>query len=88
MGNNPKGKRTGMPAAAVKANDKAKERRFQWWQLIVGEIVALLVALIPLFRDSLKPTPPEFALVNPIQRPDSAIMRFLYVDPYVCNNPF
>jgi len=68
MGNNPKHKRTDKPAS-----DKAKERRFQWWQLVVGAIVALLGVLIPLFWDSLKTTPPEFALVNPIQRPDSAI---------------
>lgn len=68
MGNNPKRKRPDKPAS-----DKAKERRFQWWQLVVGAIIALLVALIPLFWDSLKPKAPEFALVNPIQRPDSAI---------------
>ena len=68
MGNNPKRKSPGKPAS-----DKAKERRFQWWQLIVGAIITLLAVLIPLFWDSLKPTPPEFVLINPIQRPDSAI---------------
>lgn len=68
MGNSPKRKHTGSPAS-----DKEKERRFQWWQLAVGAIVALLGVLIPLFWGFLKPSPPEFALLNPIQRPDSAI---------------
>ncbi len=68
MGNNLKRKPPNKPAS-----DKAKERRFQWWQLSIGAIVALLGVLIPLFWDSLKPTSPEFALINPIQRPDSAI---------------
>jgi len=68
MGNGPKRKRTDKPVS-----DKEKERRFQRWQLVVGAIVALLAVLIPLFWDFLKPMPPEFALINPIQRPDSAI---------------
>ncbi len=69
MGNNPKHKRIDKPAG-----DKEKERRFQWWQLVVPAVVTLLGIFIQQSWDSwFNSTPPEFALINPIQRPDSAI---------------
>lgn len=56
-----------------KPKEKAQERRFAWWQLIVGAVVALLTVLIPLLWNSLKSAPPQFALANPILRPDSVV---------------
>jgi TonB family protein len=54
-----------------------RDRWFKWWQLIVvGVVVPLLVALIqyvPQLRDFFVSDPPQFALANPITRPDSGI---------------
>lgn len=68
MGNNPKHKRPDKPV-----NDKEQEWKFEWRKLFFGAGITLLVALIPYLWNVFKPTPPEFALINPIQRPDSAI---------------
>jgi hypothetical protein len=55
----------------------AQERRFKWWQLIIASVlVPLFVALlqyVPPIRDLLISDPPQFALANPITRPDSGI---------------
>ncbi len=52
-------------------------RRFKWWQLVIaGVIVPLFVALlqyVPQIRELLISDPPQFALANPITRPDSGI---------------
>jgi len=68
MGINPKRKRTDKPAT-----DKEQERQFEWRKLLFGAALTLLVALIPFLWNAFEATPPEFALINPIQRPDSAI---------------
>lgn len=60
-------------AAKVAEPVEAKVRRFQWWQLIVGAVVALAAVLIPLLWNEFKSTP-QFALAKPITRPDSGIV--------------
>jgi hypothetical protein len=60
-------------AAKVAEPVEAKERRFQWWQLLIGAAVALAAVLIPLLWNEFKSTP-QFALAKPITRPDSGIV--------------
>jgi len=54
-----------------------QERRFKWWQLVIaGVMVPLGIALlqyVPQIRDLLISDSPQFALANPITRPDSGI---------------
>jgi hypothetical protein len=55
----------------------AQPRRWHWWQLLVPAAIALLVAVInkmPAWKDQPAPTPPAFALANPITRPDSGLV--------------
>ena len=54
-----------------------QERRFKWWQLVIaGVLVPLFIALLQFvspIRDLFISAPPQFALANPITRPDSGI---------------
>lgn len=56
---------------------EAHEQRFKWWQLVIaGVVVPLFIALlqyVPPIRDFFISDPPQFALANPITRPDSGI---------------
>jgi Protein of unknown function (DUF1566) len=73
MGKKPKAKSTGSGVASRQTAEKVQTRRLEWWKLIVPAIVALLAVLIPLLWNSLKPIPPQFAIANPILRPDSTV---------------
>lgn len=72
MGKKPKRE---IPADA--SASAVKERRFQWWQLLIVSAVTLIVALITLgpwlWGEFINPSP-QFALVKPITRPDSGIV--------------
>lgn len=76
MGKKSKSKSASQPTSASSPTTPP-QWRFQWWQLLVPAAIALLVALIgkmPPLSELNKREKPEFALANPITRPDSGIV--------------
>jgi len=76
MGKKPKRE---IPADASASTTKvaepveAKERRLEWWKILIPAAVALAAVLIPLLWNEFK-SAPQFALAKPITRPDSGIV--------------